>query len=114
MKKECNNETLTIGGRIRKLRKDKHLTQARLAESLHLENKSSISKYENNKSTPSPETFEKMAEIFETTIDYILTGKESVRSLKIKRAEEILREIMTDSTLDAAIAMLLTMRNMEK
>ena len=43
----ANNEidTTTVGGRIQKLREENNMTQAALAEELHLENKSSISRY---------------------------------------------------------------------
>ena len=53
MKKKNEIDTTTVGGRIQKLREENNMTQAALAEELHLENKSSISRYESNRSTPS-------------------------------------------------------------
>ena len=50
-------DTTTVGGRIRQLREDSRMSQAKLAEALHLENKSSVSRYESNRTMPTPELF---------------------------------------------------------
>ena len=106
-------DTTTVGGRIQKLREDKHMTQAKLAEELNLENKSSISRYESNLSTPTPELFVEMAAIFGTTTDYILSGEAPTRSSKLMQADLILQSMKLDKTLDAAISMLMTLKNLE-
>lgn len=114
MKKKNEIDTTTVGGRIQKLREENNMTQAALAEELHLENKSSISRYESNRSTPTPELFVEMARIFGTTTDYILSGEMPARSLKLMQAEAILQSMKLDKTLDAAITMLLTLKELEQ
>ena len=103
----------TIGGRIRELRKSAGMTQEQLADRLQLENKSSVSKYELDKTTPTPEQFVCMAKIFGTSTDYILSGQIPERGTKLLQAEKILQSMTLDKTLDAAITMLLTLRALE-
>ena len=50
-------DTTTVGGRIRQLREDSRMSQAKLAEALYLENESTVSRYESNRTTPTPELF---------------------------------------------------------
>ncbi len=69
------NKKHKIGDIISKLRKEKGLTQGELAEKLKVSDKA-ISKWESNKGDPSIEFFPLLAEIFEVTIDYLMTGKE--------------------------------------
>ena len=107
-------DTTTVGGRIQKLREENNMTQAALAEELHLENKSSVSRYESNRSTPTPELFVEMARLFGTTTDYILSGEIPARSAKLMQAEAILQGMKLDKTLDAAIAMLMTLKGLEQ
>lgn len=114
MKKNNEIDTTTVGGRIQKLREENNMTQAALAEELHLENKSSISRYESNRSTPTPELFVEMARLFGTTTDYILSGEMPARSSKLMQAEAILQGMKLDKTLDAAITMLMTLKGLEQ
>ena len=72
--KEINNEN-SIGKIISKLRKDKGLTQAQLAEKLNVSDKT-ISKWEQDSGSPSVEFFPALANLFNVTIDYLMTGKE--------------------------------------
>ena len=72
--KEINNEN-SIGKIISKLRKDKGLTQAQLAEKLNVSDKT-ISKWEQDSGFPSIEFFPALANLFNVTIDYLMTGKE--------------------------------------
>lgn len=106
-------DTTTVGGRIRQLREDSRMSQAKLAEALHLENKSSVSRYESNRTTPTPELFVEMAKIFGTTTDYILSGHMPARSLKVLQAEGILQDMKQDKSLDAALVLLMTLKNLE-
>ena len=61
---------------LKKLRKDKHLTQTKLAEMLNVD-PSLISKWESADSAPNIDTLLKLCEILECSTDYLLTGKES-------------------------------------
>lgn len=59
------------GDRITKLRKESGIKQYDLADKLGVA-RNQISKYENGYSNPTLETLTKMAEIFNTTADYLL------------------------------------------
>lgn len=67
--------THKIGDIIAKLRKEKAWTQQVLADKLNVSDKA-ISKWESNKGDPSIEFLPKLAELFNVTIDYLMTGKE--------------------------------------
>ncbi len=70
----------TFGERFRQLRKEKKLTQEKLAEIFYTR-KSSISKYENNVQTPEISTLQKYADFFGCTVDYLL-GRNDIRDVK--------------------------------
>ena len=89
------------------------MSQEELASELNLVCKSSISKYESDRSTPTPEQFVQMAKLFGTTTDYILSGEVPKRDEKLLQAEKILESMKYDKTLDAAIAMLQTLKGLE-
>ena len=67
--------TQTFGERIKALRKQNNMTQEQLAEALYLENKATISSYENNRRMPSADILSEMARVLGTTIDYLLNGE---------------------------------------
>lgn len=71
--KEINNEN-SIGKIISKLRKDKGLTQAQLAEKLNVSDKA-VSKWEQDRGTPSIEFLPIIAKFFNVSIDYLMTNK---------------------------------------
>ena len=56
---------------LKELREKKGFTQKQLAEALYL-SKTTISQYENGTHTPSIESFIKLADIFDVSIDYLL------------------------------------------
>ena len=66
--------THSIGKTIAKLRKGKKWTQIELAEKLQVSDKA-ISKWEQDNGTPSIEFFPALAEVFNVSIDYLMTGK---------------------------------------
>lgn len=59
-----------ISQRLRQLREGLHLSQARLAERMEV-SQASINRYENDLSSPSPETLLKYADYFDVSLDYI-------------------------------------------
>lgn len=69
------NRKHKIGDTIAKLRKEKGWTQIELAEKLQVSDKA-ISKWESNKGDPSIEFLPAIAELFDVTLDYLMTGKE--------------------------------------
>lgn len=90
MEKDVNvvieQDTHIIGDTIFKLRKEKGWTQNELAEKLQVSDKA-ISKWESNKGDPSIEFFPKLAELFEVTIDYLMTGKEQEDIVQMSKLE---------------------------
>lgn len=66
-----NNETTTIGKRIKELRIQYGYTQSELAEMLNVE-KSNISKWESGVYEPSKDLIIKIGEIFNVSVDYLL------------------------------------------
>ena len=65
----------SIGKTIAELRKAKGWTQIELAEKLQVSDKA-ISKWEKDSGVPSIEFFPALAELFDVSIDYLMTGKE--------------------------------------
>lgn len=72
-----------IGKQLKSLRKDNGYTQSDLAKKLHLTPKA-ISFYENNQREPDIDTLNKIADIFNVSIDY-LNGR---KSLDFKKGED--------------------------
>ena len=64
----------SVGKTIATLRKAKGLTQVELAEKLQVSDKA-VSKWEKDDSFPSIEFFPALAELFNVSVDYLITGK---------------------------------------
>jgi transcriptional regulator with XRE-family HTH domain len=60
-----------VGDRIKRLRKDKGLTQEEAAKRLGMV-RSTYSNYENGKREPDFETAKKIADFYDKTVDYLL------------------------------------------
>ena len=65
---------MRLGDRIYKLRTEKEMSQADLAESLEV-SRQSISKWETNSSVPELDKLVKLSEIFGISLDELITGK---------------------------------------
>lgn len=78
---------ITIGERIRSLRKDFKLTQEQLAELIE-KTKSNVSGYENDKFEPSAQTIIALCKVFEISADFLLFGVENSVQ-KLEQNEEI-------------------------
>ena len=68
---------MTLGERIYKLRTEKNLSQGDLADALEV-SRQSISKWETNGSVPELDKLVKLSEIFDVSLDALITGKETV------------------------------------
>lgn len=77
--------------RLKELRKDMHLTQKELAEKLGL-SPGAIGLYEQNRRTPDIDLLNKIASIFDVSIDY-LTGKTERKDTAIITIEELPQEL---------------------
>lgn len=71
--------------RLKKLRKASGMTQAELAEKIHI-SRSSISNYENGSREPNNETLRLLADIFDVLVDY-LTGNSDIAKLPFEKDE---------------------------
>ena len=66
---------MTIGGRIREVRKLNRITQEKLAELLNV-SRVTISSWENNENAPTVDNIVSLSETFRVSIDYLLRGAE--------------------------------------
>lgn len=64
--------------RIRDLREDKDLTQQEIADMLFI-NRRTYAAYENGINSMTPETLCKIADIYETSVDYLLGRTDSLK-----------------------------------
>lgn len=62
---------MTFGTRLKQLRLSEKLTQTELADILHVQ-KSSISRYENDKQIPEVNLLIKLADHFKVSVDFLL------------------------------------------
>ena len=111
MKKEMKLET--VGERIRFLRKQKNMTQEQLAEKLHLENKSSVSCYENNRRGISGDMARLIAGILDTTVDYILNGDAETADEYTMQVVRIMAQIKSKEAREIAVKHLMLVVEME-
>ena len=75
---------MTIGEKIRKLRKEKGWSQSQLAQKIDI-NTRNISLYESEKAIPSSETVQKLATLFDVSTDYLFNDEpQNIASMGIK------------------------------
>lgn len=84
---------MTIYERIEILRKSKNISQGKLEKELGFSN-GSISKWRN--SMPNPERLRKLAEYFNVTVDYLMTGKEEQKEKASELTARDERDIAND------------------
>jgi len=75
----------TFGERLRYLHEEKGLKQTELAKMLNLESSSTISQYETINRIPDAYILQRLAEIFDCSIDYLL-GRSNIRNGSISAA----------------------------
>ena len=66
---------MDMGNRIAELRSNAHMSQFQLAKVLGI-GTSTLGMYETNKRKPSPKVLERIADYFNVSVDYLMTGKE--------------------------------------
>ncbi|GAB2499609.1 hypothetical protein GCM10008929_20250 [Alkalibacterium psychrotolerans] len=67
----------SIGSRIKKIRQDKGLNQSEFGKLVLHAHKSLVSKWEKGQNLPNNERLKKIAELGNTTVEYLLTGREA-------------------------------------
>lgn len=65
---------MSVGERISELRKERDLSQGQLAEALEV-SRQAVSKWENDLTTPDSLKMIKLAEVLDTDIEYLTTGR---------------------------------------
>ena len=78
---------MKLGERIYKLRSEKNLSQGDLADALEV-SRQSISKWETNASVPELDKLIKLSEVFDVSLDYLITGKEKAEQHEPAMQEE--------------------------
>lgn len=79
-------EKYDFGLRLKRLRERKDLSQAELARKLNV-SKASINRYENNIQSPTLANAKRLAEILDTTLDY-LAGIDTTQVIKVDNCSE--------------------------
>ncbi len=75
---------MSLGERIQNLRKEKNYSQEMLAEQLEI-SRQAISKWEGDQVLPEIDNLIKLSKIFKVSIDYLLTGQESIFIEKVAK-----------------------------
>lgn len=68
---------MSVGDRIAALRKERNITQAELARLLDI-SRQAVSKWENGQATPDTIKLIQLAEVLETEVEYLATGRKPV------------------------------------
>jgi len=112
-------ESGTIGSRIRNLRNRDGMSQEQLAFLLHFENKGTISSYETDRRTVPSDVVIRLAEIFQTTTDYLLCGKYPERNIRevdpeMQEMMEVMLSLRSDAARKAALLQIRALADMER
>lgn len=65
---------MSIGERIAELRKERNFSQGQLAEAMEV-SRQAVSKWENDLSTPDPAKMIRLADILDTDLEYLTSGR---------------------------------------
>ncbi|MGN6012685.1 helix-turn-helix domain-containing protein [Enterococcus faecalis] len=91
-------DIMAFSDKLKQLRTKKGIKQSELAKILHLR-QSSISDYENNRSTPNPETIKKIAEYFNVSANYLLDIPDKNDTKLDSTIKETIEELKNEDTL---------------
>ncbi|MBQ3497704.1 MAG: helix-turn-helix transcriptional regulator [Clostridia bacterium] len=86
----------SVGNFIAEQRKEKHMTQKQLAEKLNVTDKA-VSKWETGKCYPDVETLERLSELFDITVNDVLSGKVLDENNKADEADKNVIQLMKDA-----------------
>lgn len=65
---------MSLGERITKLRKEQNISQGQLAEAMEV-SRQAVSKWENDLSTPDPAKMIRLADVLDTDLEYLTSGR---------------------------------------
>ena len=77
---------MSIGQRIAKLRRNLDLAQEQLSEKIEV-SRQTISKWEQDIILPPTNRLIKLSNVLGASVDYLLTGKEDIKKLEVKKTE---------------------------
>jgi transcriptional regulator with XRE-family HTH domain len=80
-----------LGKRIQELRKQAGLTQAQLAEKIDISH-TQLTRYESKDVQPPADVLERLANIFDTSIDYLVRGNKSEHVENALKDAELIKE----------------------
>lgn len=104
------NELIQVGSRIKKVRKEKGISQKYMAEDVLKIPRSTYSNYENNNRTPDLETLEKIAEALEVEVPELLGIEEpkkfnfELNDILNEKLFEVVEYIVKDENLDKSLS----------
>ena len=81
-------ENMSLGQRLMKLRKEKHLSQEEVADQLNV-TRQSVSKWETDQSTPDFDKILPICELFGITTEKLITGEKKIINNKDDKSEII-------------------------
>lgn len=82
---------LSLGERIQELRKQKNITQQKLAEMISV-SKSMINRYENKGVQPPADILNKLADVLQTSVDFLINGNTDEKAkISLKNVELLQR-----------------------
>ena len=81
---------MSIGQRITQLRTERNMSQNQLAKAMEI-SRQAVSKWENGQSTPDATKMIKLAEVLDTDVEFLTTGRQVVPS----RPPGVLTEVQT-------------------
>lgn len=89
---------MSIGERISALRKERGMSQGQLADALEL-SRQAVSKWENDQASPDTIKLIKLAEVLDTEVEYLATGRKPVYEHPIilnmvKKEDKILEKVV--------------------
>lgn len=95
------------------------MSQEQLALLLHFENKGTISSYETDRRTVPSDVVIRLAEIFQTTTDYLLCGKHPERNIRevdpeMQEMMEVMLSLRSDAARKAALLQIRALADMER
>jgi transcriptional regulator with XRE-family HTH domain len=82
---------MPIGDKIKRLRQEKNWSQDQLADKIDV-GRRFISNYENGKNLPSASTLQKLAEVFEVSVDYLLSDDQIKNLASVQITDKTLIE----------------------
>jgi transcriptional regulator with XRE-family HTH domain len=92
---------MTLGEKIKKLRKEQNISQTDLAEIIGV-HQSHIGRYERNESIPTAHVIKKMADKLKVSADYLLSEEEQEVSPSLTSDRELLQQFQDISKFNDA------------